>query len=171
MAFPCVAQVADAVIEARFPVISIERAATVKELTAADVIRIHEVALSQLIPAIPKGLPYSQLIKQACWLSYEIGLVVDERVAQYPEAVQDLIDQIRESGSLERLPIAKLGHDILATCGDGRRPDWLEAQTTCAAGRTRLGCSLGLHSVVHWTLENVVIATSGSCLDGLSTLR
>jgi len=42
----------------------------------------------------------------------------------------------------------KLGHDILATCGDGRRPDWLEVQTTCAASRTRLGCSLGLHSDV-----------------------
>jgi len=42
----------------------------------------------------------------------------------------------------------KLGHDILATGGDGRRPDWLEAQTTCAAGRTRLGGSLGLHSDV-----------------------
>jgi hypothetical protein len=78
-----------------------------KTLTAADVIRIHEEAMGQLIPAIRKGLPYSQLIEQACWLSYEIGLVADERVAQYPEAVQDLIDQIRDSGSLERLPIAK----------------------------------------------------------------
>jgi len=76
----------------------------------------------------------------------------------------DNVEDARGSGS-------KLGHDILATGGDGRRPDWLEAQTTCAAGRTRLGGSLGLHYVVHWTLENVVIATSGSCLDGLSTLR
>jgi len=80
-----------------------------------------------------------------------------------------VVDAMAEAG-LWRLGI-KLGHDILATGGDGRRPDWLEAQTTCAAGRTRLGGSLGLHYVVHWTLENVVIATSGSCLDGLSTLR
>ncbi|MFC4554893.1 hypothetical protein [Georgenia faecalis] len=76
-------------------------------LSAADVIRIHEVAMGQLIPAIHNGLPYSGLLRHACWLSYEVGLIADDRLALAPQALSEFSAQIREPGALERLPLAR----------------------------------------------------------------
>lgn len=83
------------------------RRATAEALSASDVIRIHRVAMEQLIPAIHNGLPYSGLLRHACWLSYEVGLVAKDRFAVAPQALQDFSRQIREPGALERLPLAR----------------------------------------------------------------